>query len=176
MVIQLTVILKTLLLVVLLVSAHTTSFAHNYYFGFAEVEYNFFAQRFEATLSVTTHDLEMVLRDQGQFVGDLETLDSSAAAIVVNYINSKFKISSEGNTCVFTLSGHETELTGKVNFYLESSQIEVENSIEVEFDILMDTFQEQQNKMTLYYREFPYTVSFTEGRKQQTIQLVNNKE
>lgn len=173
---QLTNILKNLLLIVSIVAAHSTTFAHQYYFGFAEVDYDFFSQRFEATLTVTAHDLELALTKNGTTAGDLEDLDSLQMIIVEDYINSSFKIFSNDSKCIFKLVGHDTELTGKINFYLESSQIIIDCAIEVEFDILMDNYQEQQNKITLYYQERAYTLAFTRGKRKQTIQIVNLQE
>ena len=151
--------MKSLLLIVSLFALHSTSFAHQYYFGFAEVEYDFFSQRFEATPA-----------------GDLEALDSVQSVIVEDYINASFKINSNGSKCDFTLIGHDTELNGKINFYLESSEIAIEGIIDVEIDILMDNYQEQQNKITLYYIDQTYTLAFTRGNKKQTIQIVNLQE
>ena len=89
---HLTNILKNLLLIVALLSLHSTSFAHKYYFGFAEVDYDFFSQRFEATLTVTAHDLELTLTKNGTSAGDLESLDSLQSIIVEDYINSRGKM------------------------------------------------------------------------------------
>lgn len=155
---------------------HSTSFAHQYYFGFAEVEYDYFSQRFEATLTVTSHDLELALKENGTPAGDLESLDSLQTLIVEKYINSNFKIESDGNTCTFSLIGHETELNGNIHFYLESSQIEIKESVDVEFMVLMDKYEQQQNKITLFYLERAYTLGFTRGKQRQTIQIVNIKE
>lgn len=173
---QLTKILRHLFLVVALTVMHSTSFAHQYYFGFAEVEYDYFTQRFEATLTVTAHDLELALNKNGTPAGDLEALDSTQKIIVEKYINSRFKIRSNDNSCTFSLVGHETELTGNINFYLESSEISIEKNIDVEFVVLMDSYEQQQNKITLYYLERAYTLAFTQGTQKQTIQIENNNE
>ena len=168
--------MKNLFLIVALLTLHSTSFAHKYYFGFAEVDYDFFSQRFEATLTVTAHDLELALTKNGTTAGSLESLDSSQTIIVEDYINASFKIKSNDSKCTFKLVGYETELTGNINFYLESSEIAIGQSIEIEFDILMDNYQEQQNKITLYYQERSYTLAFTRGNRKQTLQIVNIKE
>lgn len=173
---QLINILKSLLLITALFALHSSTFAHKYYFGFAEVDYDYFTQRFEATLTVTAHDLELALTNNGTSAGDLEALDSLQTVIIEDYINSSFKINSNDSKCDFKLIGHETELNGKINFYLESSEITIESTIDVEFDILMDNYQEQQNKITLYYQDRAYTLAFTRGNKKQTIQLVNLQE
>lgn len=163
-------------MIVALFALHSPSFGHKYYFGFAEVEYDYFSQRFEATLTVTAHDLELAVTKNGTPTGDLEALDSLQTIILENYINANFKINSNDLKCVFKLIGHDTELNGKINFYLESTEITITDTIEVEFDILMDNYQEQQNKITLYYQEQSYTLAFTRGNKKQTIQLVNLQE
>ena len=152
----------------------SNSYAHKYYFGFAEVEYNAFTQRFEATLTVTGHDLELALKNNKTDAGDLVSLDSTQTLIVENYINEGFKIYTPTKRCSFKLVGHESKLDGTVNFYLESTEIPESTFLTIEFELLMDTYEEQQNKVTMYYSNKMYTRAFTRGTKQQNIEI--NKE
>jgi hypothetical protein len=163
--------LKYLIVIFLTLSIQSTTYAHKYYFGFAEVEYNSFTQRFEATLTVTAHDLELALKENETSAGDLVKLDSTQSKIVETYINEGFQIKSLGQKCRFKLVGHESKLDGTVNFYLESTEIQINESIIIEFDVLMQNYDAQQNKVTLYYADAMYTRAFTQGTKQQTIEI-----
>jgi hypothetical protein len=150
--------------------------AHKFYFGFAEVEYNYFTQRFEATLTCTTHDLELALSTEESSISDLEEMSDEEEQIVTAYINSTFRITSQSKTCSFSLVGYENKLDGTSNFYLESSEIPIDSSIEVQFNFLMKDFEEQQNKITLYYSGKTTTETFVRTKYTQIIQLENKEE
>ena len=112
-------------------------------------------------------------KENGRDAGDLTALTDDQKAIVEKYINEKLSISNGTEGCEFKIIGHESLLTGTVNFYLESTEIQISNTIKVEFKVLMEHYEFQQNKMTLYYSGQPYTLAFTQGAKTQTIQLEN---
>ena len=150
--------------------------AHDYFFAFAEVEYNVFSQKIEATISLTGHDFEKALSENHPEFGRLEELmnNSSDKAIAMDFINSHFKFYGKDNsTCVFELIGIDVNPSGTVYFYVESNEIQIDNYLNVTFDLLMDTFSEQQNKITLYYKEQTKTVSFLQHEKSTRIELFN---
>ena len=45
--------------------------AHEYFFSFAEMEYNDITRKFEITISLTTHDLEKIYEKKGGETIDL---------------------------------------------------------------------------------------------------------
>ena len=54
------------------------SFGHEYFFGFAEMEYNAESKVYEGTLMLSTHDLEEWLQVKGIEVDELEDVVSGS--------------------------------------------------------------------------------------------------
>ena len=47
------------------------AYGHEYYFSFAELGYNDMSEKFEATLSVSTHDLESAINSNSVLIKDI---------------------------------------------------------------------------------------------------------
>lgn len=156
----------------ILISSMT--FAHDYYFAFAEVEYNDLKGELEATLIVSTHDLESMLRKKGVIERDLSSYsnDSSALKNIQNELLKGFSIQVGTKTLNLTLEGMEVQLTGLTNFYFSAKEVPSLETISVKFDLLMDTFAEQQNKLTFIYRNTKNTYVFMSNRKEQDLILL----
>jgi len=163
-------------LLIFLCGLQSFAFGHDYFFAFAEVEYNDVSQKFEATISASTHDMERIFENKGWSIDALESLqnDTENFTEISNWLLDQFSISSRGNYATFTIIGCEIELTGMIHFYIESAPIQISNSLTVEFDLLMDHFPEQQNKLTLYYRDQTITESFLPIKKSKEIKLENS--
>lgn len=149
------------------------SMAHDYFFAFAELEYNEVTQRVEATVMVTTHDLEKMFEmNENQIIRiDAQQKDSATTKLVNNYILEHFQLKTAQQTCQFQLIGFETALNGITNFYYESDPIELISPFSIQFDILMDQYPQQQNKITLIYRDKSYTNDFLSNQRTATIKL-----
>lgn len=163
------------LLFIFFISFQSIGIAHTYYFGFAEIEYNDITQKFESTLIFTAHDLELAMNNEGIAINELSKIstDTSLFSQVEKYINKGFIINSGIESCKMSIVGFEVLLNGSVNFYLESTRIEIENEIAIYFDLLMDEYPEQQNKASFTHRSQTKTVPFLVGQKNQTIKLEN---
>ena len=144
--------------------------AHQYFFSFAEVEYNDVTEKFEATITATTHDLERSMSDELSTAIVLDDSDEHYMAIE-HYLNGHFRIETGTVKGKFTVVGHEISLNGTVNFYLESAPIKMGKIIRFTFDLLMDNYPDQQNKITFYHRGRSYTRPFHEADRSQTINL-----
>lgn len=148
--------------------------AHEYYFSFAEVEYNEMQQRFEATIIATAHDIEKsYFHDEI----NLDKADGDRVAMkkIETLINKHLKIKSNGAIAYFKLIGLEVDFNGSVNFYIESETIKTNNEISVQFDLLMDHYPAQQNKITLINRNQSQTIPFTQEKRNQIL-YINNKK
>ena len=149
-----------------------TSFAHEFYFAYAELTYNELQQRFEGTIIFTTHDLERAIEPKGSLIGKFEKLDetSSELKLIENYINQHFQITYgcalDSNAadiiCMsqFTLEGIVTQLNGTIECYISSTAGALYNPVQFKFDALMERFTNQQNKLTFIYRNQKETLSF----------------
>jgi hypothetical protein len=149
-----------------------TSFAHEFYFAYAELTYNELQQRFEGTIIFTTHDLERTLEPKGTLIGKFEKLDETSAELklIEHYINEHFQINYgcalDSNAVdafcqsKFTLEGIVTQLNGTIECYVSSSAGALYNPVQFKFDALMEQFPSQQNKLTFTYRNQKETLSF----------------
>jgi hypothetical protein len=166
---------KTVYLLCVLFTIFSSSLkAHDTYFSFAEVEYNDLNGSLEATLTVSTHDLEMVLMEKNLLHGALTStsIDSSLQSKLEELINASFQLSSaNGPYFHWNLEGIENTLTGNTNVYLSTSIKERITSMDVHFKLFMDRYPEQQNKLTFIYHNRKTTRVFLNNKRQDTITL-----
>ena len=96
--------------------------AHNYYFGFAEMQYNATNQTLEATLVLSAHDLEDVLKSKKIIARELEFLekDSLTIANLEIFVNSEFIVSTGSTRARFSLLGFEVLKNGFTDVELNS--------------------------------------------------------
>lgn len=164
-------------LLILLCGLQSLAFGHDYFFAFAEVEYNDISQQLEATVSVSSHDLERIFEEKSWSIDDLESTEEKNAEnfiAITEWMLNQFTVSSEKSSAEFTVVGCEVELSGMIRFYLESAPIQITAALTVKFDLLMDNFPEQQNKLTLYFRDQTITKSFLQTASVQEIRLENS--
>ena len=164
--------LRTTLSFLMVFAFSVTSFAHEFYFAYAELTYNELQQRFEGTIIFTTHDLERAIEPKGTLIGKFEKLDETSAELklIEHYINEHFQITYgcalDSNAadviCMsqFTLEGIVTQLNGTIECYISSSAGALYNPVQFKFDALMERYTNQQNKLTCTYRNQKETLSF----------------
>lgn len=147
--------------------------AHEYFFAFAEIDYNESTRSFEITLEGSAHDVEDVLNESGIAIKELEDhyKDAEMLSRIEGFIQKGFAIYSGTSSAVLRLEGMEVQPNGLVRFYIKSDPIAVGNSLTVQFDWLMDVLPKQQNKLTLSYRNEKYTAVFLPHERKSTIQL-----
>ena len=173
---------KVLFLLLVLGSSFSKSWAHEFYFAYAELAYNEMNQKFEGTLIFTTHDLERALEPKGSLIGKLEKSDerSTLRTQLESYINQHFYIrygcALDSNAydvmCYtqFTLEGISPALNGTLECYISAPAkliylpthlgLAYSTFLEIHFGALFETFSGQQNKLTLIYRNQKETLNF----------------
>ena len=163
------------LLLALIISTSALSYSHEYFFAFAEVEYNDISKKLEATLTASTHDVESAIRETKSTLKNIESINQGSGdfKILEDYLLEHFKVSSE-NESNLKLIGFEVLLSGVTNFFFESIEMNIEDTLHIEFDLLMQQHQEQQNKVTFYYRNKTYTRPFLYDVRKQEIKLLKN--
>ncbi|MFN6015023.1 MAG: DUF6702 family protein [Flavobacteriales bacterium] len=169
------------LLFLTLLFCSSFSFGHEFFFAFAEVEFDELKGRFEASVTLTSHDLDQSLRSmEPNFKGLYKAeSDSMSRNLVEREINRHFSIViptknsvlDGANAIYFHLEGIEIELNGTIHLYLSAEHRTVPEKLEVTFDVLMDEFPEQQNKLTLIYRGKKSTNVFLPNQRTQLIEL-----
>ena len=165
--------LKKLTLISFLFFVGGLSFAHNYYFSFAEVEYNDFCGCFESSITVTTHDFEQFLRKKNLLNKNLETslTDNKLKQGIEELINEGLQISIGGKKVAFHLEGNEIGLNGLTTFYLSSKPIDLFDEIIFEYNLLMNEFPDEQNKLTFIFRGKKTTLNFIANQFTHSIKL-----
>ena len=161
------------------------SMAHKFYFAFAEVEYNEINKSLEATLIASAHDMESVLRDTKVISNTLENSKKNKKEFyaINDFLNNNFSFyitdslsftaldSSMPPQIQFILDGFEVMMNGDVQFYLSANISSNIDQIYVKFDLLMEKFSEQQNKLTFRFRDKKFTYNFLTTTKIQLIKI-----
>lgn len=165
--------MKYLLVLSFFLCSSFISLAHEYYFAFAEAQYNNSSKKIELSLSVSTHDIEHWLQDKGVKVKELEDhyKDSSIQKEFSNELLKGISFSINSLNIEFKIIGYQVNKNGLTDFFFESNEVELSNLITVRFDLLMDKYKEQQNKLTFIYQLKKHTYPFTQINKEQVIQL-----
>lgn len=156
---------KTLFLFVLILMSFGFN-AHRFYFAFAEMEYHEAEKKLEVTLIFSAHDLEEMWLKKNVIQNHFEetphlkaNLDQMNKALLQD-----FSVKSEGKRADFKLLDFELTRTGMIQFYLLAEHVEISTEFHVTFKSLMQTFQEQQNKLT-----------YINAGKKQTAVFIPNK-
>lgn len=147
--------------------------AHEYFFAFAEVNYNATEKVFEITLEGSAHDVEDVLNETGIAIRELEDhyKDSTMLSKLEKFICAGLKIKT-GRELKLHLQGYEVDTKGLVYFYLKSEPDENFRSVTFTFDWLMDALPQQQNKITLSIHSRKYTCVFLSAKRTETVELI----
>ncbi|HBW87275.1 MAG TPA: hypothetical protein DEF82_11210 [Crocinitomicaceae bacterium] len=173
-----------ILFILFLVSSEEIK-AHPYFFAFAEVEYNELNQSLEATIIASAHDVESVLKENKIISTTLdEARKNNNEYFAINtFLNKHLCIHSADSLSIsaldsalppqleFILEGFEVLLNGDVQFYLSTKIAKPTNQFYVKFDLIMDKFPDQQNKLTIRFRDKKNTYNFLNTTKTQFIKL-----
>jgi len=133
-------------------------FAHEFFFAYAEFEWNDFTETFQGTVIFTGHDLETALNVQ-LMSEDSQIFTDDDRTKLMDYINKHISL-GENTSLIYV--GSESKLTGEFYLYLETTPFKLnsEASIAVRFSLLMSEYPDQQNKMTLTYHGHKYYLVF----------------
>lgn len=152
------------------------SSAHEYYFAFAEMEYNAIAGQLEGTLIVSTHDLDFELKDKKLINKELALLEPSDSLLTIlqQEFSAHFILKESGQQINWKLEGYDILLNGLTNFYFSAKMSQPPQQLAVRFDLLMDKFPLQQNKLTYTANGTKNTFVFLTEMREQLI--TNTKE
>lgn len=160
--------MKSLFIVFLIVFTSNFAKAHEYYFGFAEMQYNPLTRTFETTVVLSAHDFEAELLKAGRITKSLEFLinDSLTNQLVGNIVKQDFTVEINSKRVAFESLGYEITKNGMIQIYLLSEVIDLPKELNVSFTSLMDAFPAQQNKLTFIYGNYKTTAVFLQHQKQ----------
>jgi hypothetical protein len=151
------------------------AWSHNYYFGFAEMQYNEINHTLETTIVLSAHDLEDVLMKSKSIDKSLEFLlnDSIANLGVEKFILNSFQVEFDNQKADFHLVGFEISATGMIQIYLLAENVTLIEKLNITFSSMMDVFEAQQNKLTFIQNNNKQTAVFLQNQKSTVIQLKN---
>jgi hypothetical protein len=152
-----------------------SSFAHKFYFAFAEIEYNVMQEKIEGTLIFTAHDLSDYLTSEKIISKDLEKLshDSVSNNLLENGIFKNFIITYKNSNIELKIIDFFLTKNGLIEIYFTSEKIKLSQEIEIQFSTLMDFFPTQQNKITFIENNLKQTSVFLANDYIKTIKLQN---
>jgi len=147
--------------------------AHDYYFAFAEMELNEESQKLEVTLILNSHDIDHWLQNTNFTLLDLEkpSLEKNLKEDLNNFLQSGFIISSNSINYNLIFKGILLKDDGNIEFYFESQKKIESEEITISFDLLMDKYNQQQNKL-IYLKELEKeTYEFLPSKTSHLIKL-----
>lgn len=165
--------MKTALFLLLFATLSFAGNAHEYFFAFAEIDYNPASSCFEITLEGSAHDVEDVLNETGITIGELEDhyTDSVMLRQIEGFISNGLVLSSGGKTAQLHLEGMEVQPNGLVHFYLKTDPITFNGTLDLQFDWLMDALPKQQNKASVRYEHQTHTAVFLPHQRRTSIKF-----
>lgn len=146
---------------------------HAYYFGFAEMEYKEDQGRIEVSLSLSSHDVEDVWKKKGALTDSWAKTENNPEnnARILSELKKGFQLNSGKITANWTLDGYELHKNGLIYFYLHAAEMPRMKQVSIYFDLLMDAFPEQQNKVTFIHAGKKQTAVFLKDKKEQKLSL-----
>jgi hypothetical protein len=162
--------MNKLFVILILFSSPLFVKAHETYFAFAEVEYNMELQVFEGTISIDGHNLEHL---QPEIYKEIQkqNLSDSSNVWLTNWLNKHLKLENGMVPVTFRLDGYTLEKNGKLEFYILSQVTLIDLNLTFTFDLFMDEYPSQQNKLTFYYAEKSFVCIFLPLKRSQIIQI-----
>lgn len=166
--------MKKLLACVAFFSVLFSANAHEYYFAFGEVEYNSSTKKLEITLEISAHDLESDMKKSGIKLDkhiENQSGNTDFKKQLEVHLAKGFSISVNNSPVPLSVIGFDVLPTGLLYVYLESGEVELTKSIFFKFDLLMESFPGQQNKVTFIRNNVKQTAVFLPTKPTEVISL-----
>ncbi len=141
--------MKKLLLSLFVLFLSLNVFGHDYYFSFAEIEYDADHSCLLMSIKVSTHDLDYYYQKK---TGESKSIEKafemdSCTRKIMQFIQDGITISQMSVPVALNLEGRTTTKDGFTYFYFKSDKIDPKIALTVKYDLFMDIFTEQQNKI-----------------------------
>ena len=137
------------ILILFLLFLSAFSYGHDTYFAFAEMEYDEDCSCLEISIKVSAHDLNSIAENQTKnYLGLEKTLNSKEgnSNIIQQIILQGFEINQYQKKIISFYEGFELNNDGDCFFYFKTEKLE-KGLIDIRFDLFMNTYLEQQNKL-----------------------------
>jgi len=139
---------------------------HEYYFSFGEIQYSEQQNRFEISITCTGHDLEDYIESKGIGIPKFEECIDSPVhqKKIEKIIQDGFKVLVDETSILLELVGMEVNTKDQAVFYLTSRKMDKPESFDVEYNLLMDYYPIQQNKLTVFTPDGKEYLTFLKSR------------
>lgn len=139
---------------------------HEYYFSFGEIQYSTKQKRFEVSITCTGHDLENYIESKDIEIPKFEECIESPVhqKKIEKIIQDGFKVYVDDKSILLELVGMEVNTKDQAVFYLTSREMIKPANFEVEYNLLMDYYPIQQNKLTVFSPEGKEYLTFLKSR------------
>lgn len=166
--------MKKLLAVFAFLSVLFSANAHEYYFAFGEVEYNLSTKKLEITLEISAHDLEFDMKKSGITLDkhiENQSGNANFKKQLEAHLAKGFSISADDSPIPLSVIGFDVLPTGLLYVYMESGVVELPQAFFFKFDLLMESFPDQQNKVTFIRNKEKQTAVFLPTKPTEVISL-----
>lgn len=121
---------------------------HKFYLSVSEITYSESDQKLRIVSRIFIDDLDAVLLSRYEIDSKLTTEfeDQMAHHYVEKYLKAKLLLKVNGTVLEYNILGHKVD-NDQLVFFMEADfkELEIIKSIEVQNEVLMDLFEEQQN-------------------------------
>lgn len=140
------------------------SFAHNAPLAFAEMEIK--NKKIELTLTLDSHEIIEYLEKGEYNLIDFEERKNNEQIKVylTRFLLSGFKIWENETFVNLNLIDYEIKQNGNIQFYFTSNHEVKSNQIKVRFDLLMNEYENQQNKLNFIENSFQKSYTFNKNQ------------
>lgn len=141
--------MKNLILSIFTLFLSLCGFGHDYYFSFAEIEYDAEQSCLLISIKVSTHDLDYYYQKK---TGESKSIEKvfemdSCTRKIIQFIQEGLSIKQMSIPVGLNLEGRTTNKDGFTYFYFKSDKINPKIGLVVKYDLFMDIYTEQQNKI-----------------------------
>jgi len=135
-------------LLTILLSGFSMLNAHEYHFAFLEMEYYPTEQQFQASLTLTAHDIAFITSKKHghDFTIDQILRTDSLRLELEQLVLSGFTLTQNMQPLFFKVDGHDLQENGDLIFYLSSEETPRNGILQLSFPLLSNYFPDQQNK------------------------------
>jgi hypothetical protein len=156
--------------IVLLFCCLQSTWAHQYFFGLSDINYNQTTQHIEIIHQLSAHDIEnaIAISKNIRFGVDHPQYEQH----IRQYVTKRFKILHHGMPVTLKWVGLEFE-SGQLFIYQESENINDFSHISIQNDILVDVFPQQVNTVNYQLKPFHGTLTFTSQQRSWVISEKN---
>jgi hypothetical protein len=147
---------------------------HKYYTSHLNMKYDVQSKTFQLSFSIFTDDLESTLKKESGEKIRLDEITDANKKLVFEYVKDHFWAIVDGKFLKLENIGYELNVD-VIWIYIETSETEIPESIEIANTILFDLYPEQKNMVKINIGEDDYSALLTIKNPVEVIKLNKNE-